>query len=477
MQIKHLSHEHPLVLIDKENFVEQNCSKCQENILGPIYSCQKCNYFMCKSCVGYPHQIHHLSHHHPLTLRDMKVGETKHCKGCFERISKQAYNCSDCGFQLHKSCADLPNKISHPSHPTHSLTLLYKHPIEDTFNCHHCKKTKPGFTLCCVQCNIYLDVHCAFSRIEVITEEVRLSYFSGRFLSQGEFEIFSHRHRLNHESAYKCKQKCPACKLAIADYSSMYRCPKCVYTIHDKCAFLSQTLEHPSHPNHSLTLLVESPYESLGDFWCNGCYRDIGGFTYHCSECKFDLDVQCASFMPSMKYEYHDHPLTLFEKTTHDFWCDACGTNCSKNFYRCVDCDFNVHVQCVLLPSSLKHGCHKDPLKLTKYITTGKDTEVFYCHACEKERNTDLNVYCCIDCDFISEIECVFPGVSPYSSSHFCIELYAIVLDLLSTHTLQDFLLRSNIFFFTQSHLISPEIQCFNFIFLFLVKMIQKELF
>ncbi|OMO73497.1 Protein kinase C-like, phorbol ester/diacylglycerol binding protein [Corchorus olitorius] len=55
-------------------------------------------------------EIKHLSHQHNLVLSDNVKGEN-FCDGCMLFISSAFYYCSTCNFFLHKSCAESPRKV------------------------------------------------------------------------------------------------------------------------------------------------------------------------------------------------------------------------------------------------------------------------------------------------------------------------------------------------------------------------------
>lgn len=62
-------------------------------------------------------------HHHSLFLFDTQgsndemANDGKLCNRCVRQISFPFYGCEECNFFLHKSCANLPRKLKHASHP------------------------------------------------------------------------------------------------------------------------------------------------------------------------------------------------------------------------------------------------------------------------------------------------------------------------------------------------------------------------
>ncbi|KAK1424921.1 hypothetical protein QVD17_20262 [Tagetes erecta] len=136
--IKHFTHPHNLSLVnlnlDKQN--EVVCSGCKVAITGRGYSCfePNCNFHLHESCFHLEKQIHHKSHpEHPLRLLPYapypnKNGEF-YCNACFGYGTGFTYNCSICKFDLHITCATLPETVNRPDHE-HVLKLFYSCPVQ-----------------------------------------------------------------------------------------------------------------------------------------------------------------------------------------------------------------------------------------------------------------------------------------------------------------------------------------------------------
>ncbi|KAG8391324.1 hypothetical protein BUALT_Bualt01G0176000 [Buddleja alternifolia] len=106
----------------------------------------------------------HFSHRHPLELSEIHEEDEAVCSGCELDILGSAYICTkpNCNFLLHDLCFDLPRHIRHPSHPKHSLKLLFSPPYSDSeFTCDACAKSGHGFTYHCAACKFDLHVECA----------------------------------------------------------------------------------------------------------------------------------------------------------------------------------------------------------------------------------------------------------------------------------------------------------------------------
>lgn len=78
----------------------------------------------------------------------------------------------------------------------------------------------------------------------------------------------------------------------------------------------------------------------------------IEGFSYRCKQCDFDLHPECVSMMN--KYEGFEHLLSLAENKSHKSDCKACVGEINGTFFlRCVKCKINFHVRCGHCPHQL----------------------------------------------------------------------------------------------------------------------------
>ncbi|KAK9275454.1 hypothetical protein L1049_022721 [Liquidambar formosana] len=235
-----------------------------------------------------------------------------------------------------------------------------------------------------------------------------------------EIEHFSHEHPLTLSDEWKNNPEifwphCEACWHALSDPTTTptYGCTQCKYFIHKSCAELPRQIQyHPLHPLHPLTLYPSNPYEST-ICRCHACLHTTDGFAFHCAACKFDLDVDCAFLVPTVKYEGHSHLLALVEKMHHpNRKCKACYSLCDAFILRCVMCDINFHLRCFpSLPRTIKPECHPCPLTLTDSVEDNWGSIEFYCDVCEKKRDPSHPVYYCAECEYVAQIECVITEV------------------------------------------------------------------
>ncbi|KAK3035768.1 hypothetical protein RJ639_033497 [Escallonia herrerae] len=161
---------------------------------------------------------------------------------------------------------------------------------------------------------------------------------------------------------------CSGCKLQPSGY--VYKCRPCNFTLHFSCTQFPQLVTHPSHPNHTLSLLPISAYPG-GIFNCDACKHRGSGFSYHCPHCDFDLHVVCASKPLSITHHSHPRPMQLVFSAPYDtnrFACNVCSKIGSKQWlYRCAACEFDVHMDCAIA-RPLQHTHASVPARPNYYM-------------------------------------------------------------------------------------------------------------
>ncbi|KAL8500690.1 hypothetical protein ACS0TY_020319 [Phlomoides rotata] len=109
-----------------------------------------------------------------------------------------------------------------------------------------------------------------------------------------ELKHFSHAHPLtSHHVPRGSEIQCSACHTPGS--GDVYVCWQCNFFLHQICFIAKRSLKHPTHPLHPLTL-VPSPTYPSGSFICNSCSLDGHGLSYFCSECEFDVHIHCILF-------------------------------------------------------------------------------------------------------------------------------------------------------------------------------------
>ncbi|GFS43950.1 hypothetical protein Acr_00g0087910 [Actinidia rufa] len=179
---------------------------------------------------------------------------------------------------------------------------------------------------------------------------------------------------------------------------------------------------HPFHPKYDssniqkATAVPESKQEGNeynGHFRCFACYNNTIGFAYACRECGLYCDIRCI-----IKYELDEHPLALFNTVMNKLNCKICAHPLYAPFFRCEECNFNLHVGCLsILPQIVKHKFHRHTLTLTNSPVKDHPDEdenaEFYCDACEESRELfDTTYYYCEECHLVAHVHCVvFEGL------------------------------------------------------------------
>ncbi|CAK9144776.1 unnamed protein product [Ilex paraguariensis] len=173
------------------------------------------------------------------------------------------------------------------------------------------------------------------------------------------YQHFSHHHLLIPLKLDEGEQiHCKTCETLI--FEPFHGCLQCNHYLHDHCINIPRSLEHPSHLSHPLTL-IPFPTYSNGFYSCNACGSEGHSFSYSCAHCQFDLHLHCASLQTTLIVDEHPHELKLifdlnqqtpFNDKNVVFGCDVCGVAVDKRqwVYYCAGCDFGTHLKCVKPP-------------------------------------------------------------------------------------------------------------------------------
>ncbi|GLT32914.1 hypothetical protein SLA2020_075440 [Shorea laevis] len=352
-------------------------------------------------------KLNHFSHPHPLVLvEDQEIDWISiiyYCSACHQRVEGSSYNCTECDFCLHKSCAELQREINHPFHPSHPLILYEKgchqYPGFISYGCNSCRKSyKSGeelFFYHCSSCKFDLDVRCALLP----------NLITGDFPKR---KHFSHQHSLffiqNHYIEPQ-DRSCSACEEPIS--GPVYCCFDCLFFLHQKCFELPSEIKHPSHRKHSLTLLP-NPLPHPEKCSCHLCTKAYKGFIYYCSLCEFGIMIKYIfSEHKVIKNKHHEHPFTLVARSSIPFICDACGTDGEYCIpYVCTTCDIVVHKDCTSLPRNILITRHDHPVSHSYYFFEEKEVKKRGCRICQNEINAEYGCYHCPGCDYFVHVDC-----------------------------------------------------------------------
>ncbi|GLU11035.1 hypothetical protein SLE2022_278070 [Rubroshorea leprosula] len=362
-RIDHFSHPHPLVLVEQEPDDHGSrkgfCSGCNQAVKDYCYQCRK-------------------------------VAEG-FCSGCEEELEGSSYGCGECGFFLHKKCAELQTEIiNHPLHPQHPLTLdLQGYALDRCNVCRECIR-------CFYQCNscyFNLDLRCAMHPQFVAQEFQKLQHFS-------------HDHPLilvEDIEIQTTREVCSGCREPMSKSSPFYCCPNCIFHLHKKCAELPLKVSHPAHRKHPLMLLAKPPphQEKCSCNLCGESYKE--GFVYYCSICEFGFKA-ADPISQTIIAETHEHPLTLCSGTI-SFVCEACGNDGSRVCFTCAKCSLIIHIDCTSLRRTIKIIRH--PHRLSHiYFSQDEEARKRECNICHDDINLGYGSYFCADCNYFAHVNC-----------------------------------------------------------------------
>ncbi|CAI9298256.1 unnamed protein product [Lactuca saligna] len=215
--------------------------------------------------------------------------------------------------------------------------------------------------------------------------------------------------------------QCNMCKEDIYSFHlCYYTCKNCNYSLHKFCAEIPITLQdHPLHdPNHNITLSERfqdrHPFFHSNQEWtCGVCnHKRKNFFNYHCSSCKFNMDIICAT-MSQQKIDHpsHHHQLQRNPKKLVSI-CNACGCEHEGIFYHCTICYwFWIHQDCAFSPTKLliqQPTNHSHPLTLTYSFPNIDQEAKFYpkCRICDTGFYFYFWIYKCDKCRYYVHIHC-----------------------------------------------------------------------
>ncbi|KAD2806141.1 hypothetical protein E3N88_39518 [Mikania micrantha] len=206
-----------------------------------------------------------------------------------------------------------------------------------------------------------------------------------------------------HDPMKRIQLLCDGCVRPITT-KPIYMCANedCNFVLHEWCTRLPVELKsHHSHPQHTRSILhSKCPDKFFGVFRCDICWLPCNGFVYHCEECGYKIDVNCAFIPEEITHASHpNHLLSRVHLKTYD--CRICGGYIwDENFtHSCKNCDnFYLHPWCALLiPERTRHKCDKHPMKLSYFPIENHKSE-YFCEICEEELNPQLAFYHCYEC-------------------------------------------------------------------------------
>ncbi|KAJ7946204.1 Cysteine/Histidine-rich C1 domain family protein [Quillaja saponaria] len=408
--IKHFYHPHPLAHINRTAFWCGSCHKFFE--FHQCLYCELCDFTMDVRCALLLNNIEsedqsdahdknidviqHFSHQHPLksiqiTDPDAEVTCFVCCTICLQEQS--LYGCISCECSAHESCARLPTEMAHPFHPPHLLSLLPRYHL---FLCSCCFSLEYTFHFHCNDCSFHICLECSSQKPKI---EVPLTI---NLPCHPQCSL-----NLRKPSIFWCES---CCKCIQNDWS--FSCEACDFHMDIFCAVTpghQKVIHNIQHSEHEHPLRLTEKSDNSGTH----------AFRFQCKECSFNLCIKCSFLKPKIRYESHHHLLCFIERFDKSLRCDACETftkayNLLDDDYiatqhcvfRCVQCDFNLHLLCGPLPCKIEHEDHGHPLTYMDTVVED-DSGDYYCSLCQEERDPRSQVYYCADCKYIADLTCV----------------------------------------------------------------------
>ncbi|XP_023750534.3 uncharacterized protein LOC111898877 [Lactuca sativa] len=283
VNLTHISHRHPLILVDHTLSNGQNSSS---SWLLKCHNPMKKTQLLCNGCLK------------PITA-------TMPFYRCATKNDDQIQIQGVCNnFALHEWCTRLPPVIeNHPGHPQHTLHLIYSNIPGckfDVFKCNVCYLHCNGFAYGCAQCKYYVDVTCG-----LIPKEITHKAHPNHLLS-----IVNVEYRDDHTPCYMCRRHHTPGQLS-------FRCDTCDIYIHPECALLlAKTVNH-KYDKHPMKLSYLPIENHKSEYFCEICEEDLNPHQsfYHCHDCVQSIHTACAPLI----LQSETHTYIRYQRSTYEF--------------------------------------------------------------------------------------------------------------------------------------------------------------
>ncbi|XP_010485040.2 PREDICTED: uncharacterized protein LOC104763358 [Camelina sativa] len=295
----------------------------------------------------------HRAPRHP--LKKISLGESYFifgkCHFCRDTLGQQYYYCSICNFSVDLKCwIDKPQlTIYQPKSHEHTFTLMAR---RDSFTCNACGMVGDRNPYVCLECNFMLHKDCIYLPRVI--------------------NINRHKHRISR--TYHLGPgfgDCGVCREEINWTFGAFFCKSCPdYAVHSICATRKDVWDGEEHEDDPEEEEEEDPYKVINE-------REIIHFS-------------------------HKHNLRLDDDYAADY--EACGKY-SEFVLSCIVCDFNLGMDCGILPRKVKHRC--DDHFLSLHHGAGRSKGQLWCDSCEGKLDPSVWFYGCDDCGTNLHIDCV----------------------------------------------------------------------
>uniref|UniRef100_A0A7N2MUR1 DC1 domain-containing protein n=2 Tax=Quercus lobata TaxID=97700 RepID=A0A7N2MUR1_QUELO len=381
MELQHWWHWKHLLVFNEDERSGRPCNGCFEPVFGPSYSCKECRgrYIHHKSCAELPLGLHHPSHpNHPLILFGINTylqnkeefDKFSKCDVCGEKSSEYSYCCYRCNFNIHIKCSSLSLTIQTEVHD-HQLTRSIWKLMK--FTCDFCGK-EGNLPYCCVQCDFGIHSRCAACP---------------RIL-----KVYRHNHLLHLTPSLQVHQfDSPICLLCVqkVDTLWLYYCSRCDFVAHLYCSMLSWNWEHINLQELEEEQTTESKSED------SELHQSFDSEI--CKVKKTTVGEDGTEIATKIKHFSHEHNLKLTDEIPNNTKCNGCVQSILSPFYSCAPCSFFLHKSCSKLPKIKRHPIHTHPL------TLNYQQDSFFCVTCAQCCN-GLKYNCQI-CEYNYNVQCI----------------------------------------------------------------------
>lgn len=381
MEKPHFSHEqHVLILMkgERDEIVQKSlCHGCQIPVcLEPTYSCGECGFFLHKKCAELPtyFQTHDMHPQHPLSLLKKPPYDTGSCQCycCGQSWSNFTYHCEACSFDLDILCATLEDrKLEHPSHQ-HALISLRK---RVPFECHACGEIKEDSSyLCGRSCSYWIHEKCA----SLPTIKKRKDHDHTLSLAYA---------LSNDYIAYRLS--CGVCNERLKPYHWIYHCGLCRYAVHLKC------IETEKGYKREDSTIIQEGFLSLptdnfaGDILETSDFQKVRmkntpRIVKHETSDLQDFVETCLGH-PMVDFDVREDSNTRGKEIT----CEACTDPIVSACCKRVNSDYFLHVTCALLGKTIIHFVDGKERYFFQYTLTLPATnwDFFKCDFCKLDCN------------------------------------------------------------------------------------------
>ncbi|KDP38351.1 hypothetical protein JCGZ_04276 [Jatropha curcas] len=187
---------------------------------------------------------------------------------------------------------------------------------------------------------------------------------------------------------------CRSCSKLISGLS--YECAECnEFTFHKLCAESSPDVKNCPR---WLRKMKPKQYDFQKTYKCNNCAE----FSEDCYDCLFQTNVK-HGFLPTILHQQrHQHFLNFIImpfQYNYQYKCCICDKLGSSVSYKCYDCNYDVHVKCILPSTTWMRGNDYSLVSASSYHQD--ELEKYNCDICHEKIEASQLLYWCEEQDFI----------------------------------------------------------------------------